>query len=64
MIDTLLRPKKKTITAVSTCRGVYGQSKETEIPSHRLMEVLKQRCKKVVVTEDEAAPGDFVNIAL
>lgn len=64
VIDTLLRPNKKTTALVSTCRGVYGESKETEIPSHRLMDVLKQRCKKLVVTQDEAAPGDFIDITI
>jgi hypothetical protein len=49
---------------VSTCRGVYGESKDTEIPSHDLLDALKSRCKRVVITEDAAAPGDYVDVTI
>lgn len=62
VVDALLRTRKRTTALISTCRGVYGESRETEIPSHRLVEVLQSRCRRVVVTEDSAAPGDFVDI--
>ena len=62
VVDSLLRTNRRTTALISTCRGVYGESKETEIPSHRLLELLTSRCRRVVVTEDVAAPGGFVDI--
>jgi len=64
VLDALLRTNKRTTALVSTCRGVYGESKDTEIPSHELLDALKQRCRRVVVTEDTAAPGDYVDISV
>ena len=62
VVDSLLRAGRRTTALVSTCRGVYGESKETEIPNHRLLELLQSRCRRVIVTEDVAAPGGYVDI--
>jgi beta-lactamase superfamily II metal-dependent hydrolase len=64
VLDALIKTGKKTTALVSTCRGVYGESKDTEIPSHDLLDALKKRCRKIVITEDAAAPGDFVDITV
>ena len=64
VLNRLLRPGKKTIALVSTCRGVYGNTTETEIPHHRMMAVLAKRCRKVYVTQDEAPFGDGFDITL
>jgi hypothetical protein len=64
VLDALIKTGKKTTALVSTCRGVYGESKDTEIPSHDLLDALKSRCKRVVITEDAAAPGDYVDVTI
>lgn len=60
----VVKPGRKTVALVSTCRGVYGDTRETEIPHHALMERLKQKCKKVYVTQDAAAFGEGFDISL
>ena len=64
VLEALLKAGKKTTALVSTCRGVYGESKDTQIPSHDLLDALAKRCKRVVVTEDAAAPGDFIDLSI
>ena len=64
VIDKLLKPGRKTVALVSTCRNVYGETAETEIPHHKLMSVLEQRCAKVYVTQDAADFGEGVDITL
>ncbi len=64
IVDALLKPGKKTIAVVSTCRNVYGSTAETEIPNARLMKLLEKRCKRVVDTENDASPGDYVDVDL
>ena len=64
VLDRVLKKGKKTIALVSTCRGVYGNTTETEIPHHRMMSILEQRCGKVYVTQDEAPFGEGFDIRL
>lgn len=64
VLDRLVKPGKKTIALVSTCRGVYGHTAETEIPHFRMMAALEERCRKVYVTQDEAPFGEGFDIAL
>lgn len=61
-LTSVLKPGKKTIALVSTCRGVYGDTRDTEIPHHALMDRLKQQCKKVYVTQDDARFGEGFDI--
>ncbi len=49
---------------MSTCRGVYGKTDETAIPSQRLMQLLESNCARVFDTERDADPGRFVEIEL
>ena len=62
--DLLLKPGGKTTAIVSTCRGVYGDTTETEIPNGRLMELLRKRCGKVIDTEKDARPGEYIGFDL
>lgn len=62
--DVLLKSAKKTTAIVSTCRGVYGKTTETAIPHFRLMDMLHARCGRVVDTEEDAAPGQCVELEL
>ena len=64
VLERLLKKGKKTIALVSTRRGVYGESKETKIPHYQLMADLKQRCKRVVDTENDAPLGRYVDITI
>jgi beta-lactamase superfamily II metal-dependent hydrolase len=64
VLNKLLKPRKKTIALVSTCRGVYGHTTETEIPHHRLITALASGCSKVYVTQDEAPFGEGFDITL
>jgi hypothetical protein len=64
VLDKVLKPGRKTIALVSTCRGVYGNTKETEIPYHLLMDTLEKKCAKVYVTEDEVGFGEGFDIRL
>jgi len=64
VLSHLLKPRRKTVALVSTCRGVYGDTRETEIPQHRLMAQLKERCAKVYVTQDAAPFGQGFDIML
>jgi beta-lactamase superfamily II metal-dependent hydrolase len=63
VLDTVVK-RGKTIALVSTCRGVYGDTRETEIPHHRLMDRLRQVCKKVYVTQDDAPFGEGFDIVI
>jgi len=60
----VVKPGKKTVALVCTCRGVYGDTRETAIPHHMLMDRLTQSCKRVYVTEDDAQPGKSFDIVL
>jgi hypothetical protein len=64
ILDLLLKPGKKTTAIVSTCRGVYGDTSETEIPNQRLMGLLRKRCGKVINTEEDARPGEYIGFDL
>jgi len=60
ILDLLLKPRGKTTAIVSTCSGVYGTTSDTEIPNQRLMELLLKRCGKVINTEKDARPGEYI----
>lgn len=60
----VLKPGKKTVALVCTCRDVYGNTSETAIPHHLLMDRLEQKCKKVHITEDAASLGQGFDIML
>ncbi len=60
----LLKPGGRTAAIVSTWRGVYGESRDTEIPNADLLAELKRRCGKVIDTEKDAGPGEFVEYDL
>ncbi|GEP56184.1 ComEC/Rec2 family competence protein [Reyranella soli] len=64
VLSHVLKPARKTVALVSTCRGVYGDTRETEIPQHRLMAQLKEKCAKVYVTQDAAPFGQGFDIVL
>jgi len=64
VLGLLAKPRRKTVALVSTCRGVYGDTRETEIPQHRLMDRLATICAKCWVTEDAASPGQGFEIPL
>jgi len=64
ILDMLLKSGKKTTAIVSTCRGVYGDTSETEIPNQRLMALLRKRCGKVINTEEDARPGEYIGFDL
>ena len=64
VLAQVLKPRRKTIALVSTCRGVYGDTRETEIPQHRLMARLDEKCAKVYVTQDAAPFGEGFDIPL
>jgi beta-lactamase superfamily II metal-dependent hydrolase len=64
VLAEVLRPRRKTVALVSTCRGVYGDTRETKIPHHALMSRLSETCKKVYVTQDEASFGEGFDVRL
>jgi beta-lactamase superfamily II metal-dependent hydrolase len=64
VLGHVLKPGRKTVALVSTCRGVYGDTRETEIPQHRLMARLEEKCAKVYVTQDAAPFGEGFDIVL
>jgi beta-lactamase superfamily II metal-dependent hydrolase len=64
VLADVLKPRKGTTALVSTCRGVYGDTRETEIPHHALMDRLAQSCKKVWVTQDAAGFGEGFEITV
>lgn len=64
VLGHLLKPGRKTVALVCTCRGVYGDTRETEIPQHRLMARLGEKCAKVYVTQDAAPFGQGFDIVL
>lgn len=63
-LGKVLKPGKKTVALVCTCSGVYGDTRETAIPHHILMQRLQQSCKRVYITEDDAEPGNGFDIVL
>ena len=64
VLGTLMKPRRKTTALVSTCRGVYGNTQETEIPQHRLMARLEETSAKLYVTQDAAPFGEGFDIAI
>ena len=60
----MLKPRKGTVALVCTCRDVYGDTTDTAIPHHELMDLLEDRCKAVHVTQDAAAFGLGFDILL
>jgi len=64
VLGLLAKPRRKTVALVSTCRGVYGDTRETEIPQHRLMDRLAAICAKCWVTQDAASFGQGFDIEL
>jgi beta-lactamase superfamily II metal-dependent hydrolase len=64
ILNRVLKPGRKTVALVSTCRGVYGDTRETEIPQHRLVARLKEKCAKVYITQDAAPFGEGFDIVL
>jgi hypothetical protein len=64
VLRRLVKPDKKTVALVCTCRGVYGDTRDTAIPHHLLMDKLAAQCKRVYVTEDDAQPGKWLDIVL
>ncbi len=55
---------KKTTAIVSTRKGVYGSTTESEIPNKRLMALVKKKKKKVVNTEINIEIGGSKDIPL
>jgi hypothetical protein len=64
VLGQVLKPGKRTVALVCTCRDVYGDTTDTKIPHHALMDLLDQRCKKVHITEDGASLGAGFDINL
>jgi hypothetical protein len=64
VLAQVLKPGKKTVALVCTCRDVYGDTRDTKIPHHLLMDRLEAKCKKVHVTEDGASFGQGFDIVL
>lgn len=62
VLDKVLKPGKGTTAIVSTCRNVYPASTlEGEIPNYQLMDELVKRCRCVIDTEHDAAPGKWID---
>ena len=64
MLDQVLRDDGKTVALLCTCRNVYGTTLQTQIPQVDLVQILRQRCARVVDTEEDAALGEAVEFSL
>jgi hypothetical protein len=62
VVPLLLKRGKNTKSIVSTRKGVYGHTSESEIPNKRLMALLKKKCKSVLITENSIGLGEYKDV--